>query len=385
MWYLFSTGMMACLEDFASFREFLTWYEAIFQRLSNPNRSSFSTPVVTPLPTPYASRQGSPRQQRPRSELKEQELSPQQTAVHRGSELWQEDRMTQHMQDLSQVPQKQHQIPGPQPQHLQTSEPLHLHQVCPGPAAPTNMRPFGMPAQTGVNRTGSQSVAKRVPISNDIMAHPEVMKLLALDPRQALEEAFGMETGLEQTLNPLDPTAPSLGALTPRGLTDASASQWPQPVLSSANKGAASEQSVSQIGGGQQKMASPAKNSNTVDAVNKSSIAVEEQMTLEEDDDEDFSTAPNLQAEDFVQRYTAPSAQLAFRNVSLIRSALDSSAAPLTAEQGSSKVGIGLKFSPNNKGQHVVTSLKPGGAADSSKAIFPVIRCKACNAFPLRM
>ena len=177
MWYLFSTGMMACLEDFASFREFLTWYEAIFQRLSNPNRSSFSTPVVTPLPTPYASRQGSPRQQRPRSELKEQELSRQQTAVHRGSELWQEDRMTQHMQDLSQVPQKQHQIPGPQPQHLQTSEPLHLHQVCPGPAAPTNMRPFGMPAQTGVNRTGSQTVAKRVPISNDIMAHPEVMKL----------------------------------------------------------------------------------------------------------------------------------------------------------------------------------------------------------------
>lgn len=133
-------------------------------------------------------------------------------------------------------------------------------------------------------------------------------------------------------------------------------------------------------------MAGPAKqNSNTVDAVNKSSIAVEEQMTLEEDDDEDFSTAPNLQAEDFVQRYTAPSAQLTFRNVSLIRSALDSSAAPLTAEQGSGKVGIGLKFSPNNKGQHVVTSLKPGGAADSSKAIFPVTHCKACNAFPLRM
>ena len=54
---------------------------------------------------------------------------------------------------------------------------------------------------------------------------------LALDPRQALEEAFGMETGLEQTLNPLDPTAPSLGALTPRGLTDASASQSPNPFF----------------------------------------------------------------------------------------------------------------------------------------------------------
>lgn len=350
----FPTGMMACLEDFASFREFLAWYEAIFQRLSNPNRSSFSTPVVTPLPTPYASRQGSPRQQRPRSGVKEQEISRQQTAVQRG---------------------------------FQPSEPLHhLHQVCPGPAAPTNMRPFGMPAQSGVYRTGSQSVAKRVPISNDIMAHPEVMKLLALDPRQALEEAFSMETGLEQTSNLLDPTASSLGALTPRGLTHASASQWPQPVLSSTNQEAASEQSVSKIGGGQEKMAGPAKqDSNTVDAVIKSSIAVEEQMIFEEDGDEDFSTAPNLQAEDFVQRYTAPSAQRAFRKVSLMRSVLDSSATPLTAEQGKSKVGIGLKFSLNNNGQHVVTSLKPGGAADSSKAIFPVIHCKACIAFPLRM